>query len=120
MRQLILLRHAKSDWSVGDGTDFSRPLAPRAANANYLLSLLPSNPIYRPGLSVYAHLPYVLVKPLILARHIGRISNLSMMKASIMHRTGYFMLLTIEKTEKQQIRCLLSAIIPVLASFCAP
>lgn len=29
MQQLILLRHAKSDWSVGDGTDFSRPLAPR-------------------------------------------------------------------------------------------
>ena len=29
MQQLILLRHAKSDWSVGDGTDFSRSLAPR-------------------------------------------------------------------------------------------
>ena len=29
MQQLILLRHAKSDWSVGERTDFSRPLAPR-------------------------------------------------------------------------------------------
>ena len=29
MQQLIFLRHAKADWSVGDGTDFSRPLTPR-------------------------------------------------------------------------------------------
>lgn len=29
MRQLRFIRYAKSDCSVGDGTDFSRPLAPR-------------------------------------------------------------------------------------------
>ncbi|MBF0155795.1 MAG: histidine phosphatase family protein [Magnetococcales bacterium] len=28
-RDLLLLRHAKSDWDTGTGTDFGRPLAPR-------------------------------------------------------------------------------------------
>ena len=118
MQQLILLRHAKSDWSVGDGTDFSRPLAPRGERELPVIAS-PSNPIWRAGLAVYAHLPCVLAKPLILARHIGRISNLSMKKASIMPRSGYYYII-LKRQKRQQIRCLLLAIIPASASFCAP
>ncbi len=33
MRRLMLLRHAKSDWSRGDLADRERPLAPRGRNA---------------------------------------------------------------------------------------
>ncbi|WP_297325205.1 phosphohistidine phosphatase SixA [Nitrosomonas sp.] len=31
--QLIIMRHAKSDWSEGNGSDFERPLTPRGEKA---------------------------------------------------------------------------------------
>ncbi|NNE52863.1 MAG: histidine phosphatase family protein [Sulfitobacter sp.] len=33
MKQLILMRHAKSDWSAGAGSDHARPLNPRGRRA---------------------------------------------------------------------------------------
>lgn len=33
MKTLILMRHGKSDWSEGGGSDFERPLAPRGIKA---------------------------------------------------------------------------------------
>lgn len=37
MRQLLLLRHAKSDWSDGSLADIDRPLAPRGEKAAPLM-----------------------------------------------------------------------------------
>ena len=118
MQQLILLRHAKSDWSVGDGTDFSRPLAPRGER---------ELPVIASALKPYlAGRISCLCSPAMRTRQTFDIGapywpdiKLSMKKASIMPRSGYCYIL-LKGQKRQQIRCLLLAIIPASASFCTP
>ena len=97
MQQLILLRHAKSDWSVGDGTDFSRPLAPRgerelaviaSAVKPYLAGRISClcSPAMRTRQTFDIGAPYYDIK-------------LLSKKASIMPRSGYCYII-LKRTEK--------------------
>jgi len=49
MKQLILMRHAKSDWSQGGLTDFDRPLNKRGVNDSSNMGKWMANHVELPG-----------------------------------------------------------------------
>ena len=98
MQQLIFLRHAKADWSVGDGTDFSRPLTPRGER---------ESPVIASALKPYlAGRISCLCSPAMRTRQTLDIGApywpdiKPVYKESLYHATVGILLDTIEKTEK--------------------